>query len=175
MHDILEQLEAKRELARQGGGAKRIAALINLNGFALSTPAGLYLAMQFDFGAVAPQWWALLVLYALAASVWVVWLWMTGLRGGHWHFGFSRRIYAGTGRGLCAGADQLIARHLARTEPRFAAVAVGLIRPLRQPLGGYQQVFDEHGHVTPTSLALARRPSHYRLSAKRRHKGRWGR
>jgi drug/metabolite transporter (DMT)-like permease len=60
--------------------AKRIAALINLNGFALSTPAGLYLALQFDFGAVAPQWWALLVLYALAASVWVVWLWMTGLR-----------------------------------------------------------------------------------------------
>ncbi len=60
--------------------AKRIAALINLNGFALSTPAGLYLALQFDFAAVAPQWWALLVLYALAASVWVVWLWMTGLR-----------------------------------------------------------------------------------------------
>ena len=60
--------------------AKRIAALINLNGFALSTPAGLYLALQFDFGSVAPQWWALLVLYALAASVWVVWLWMTGLR-----------------------------------------------------------------------------------------------
>jgi len=26
MHDILEQLEAKRELARQGGGAKRLAA-----------------------------------------------------------------------------------------------------------------------------------------------------
>ncbi len=26
MHDILEQLEAKRELARQGGGAKRVAA-----------------------------------------------------------------------------------------------------------------------------------------------------
>ena len=26
MHDILEQLEAKRELARQGGGEKRIAA-----------------------------------------------------------------------------------------------------------------------------------------------------
>ena len=37
--------------------AKRIAALINLNGFALSTPAGLYLSLQFDFGAVAPQWW----------------------------------------------------------------------------------------------------------------------
>ncbi|MDH3772405.1 MAG: methylmalonyl-CoA carboxyltransferase, partial [Nitrospirota bacterium] len=26
MHEILEQLEAKREAARQGGGAKRIAA-----------------------------------------------------------------------------------------------------------------------------------------------------
>ena len=26
MHDILEQLEAKREFARQGGGEKRIAA-----------------------------------------------------------------------------------------------------------------------------------------------------
>lgn len=59
---------------------KRIAALINLNGFALSTPAGLYLAWHFDFGAVQVQWWLLLVFYALAASVWVVWLWMTGLK-----------------------------------------------------------------------------------------------
>jgi len=25
--------------------------------------------------------WALLVVYALAASVWTVWLWMTGLKG----------------------------------------------------------------------------------------------
>ena len=59
---------------------KRIAALINLNGFALCTPAGLYLAWHFDFGAVQVQWWLLLVFYALAASVWVVWLWMTGLK-----------------------------------------------------------------------------------------------
>ena len=59
---------------------KRIAALINLNGFALCTPAGLYLAWHFDFGAVQLQWWLLLVFYALAASVWVVWLWMTGLK-----------------------------------------------------------------------------------------------
>ena len=36
---------------------KRITALINLWGFALSTPAGLYLAWQFDFAPVtAPQW-----------------------------------------------------------------------------------------------------------------------
>jgi len=59
---------------------KRIAALINLNGFVLSTPAGLYIAWQFDFSAVLGQWWLLLIFYALAASVWVVWLWMTGLK-----------------------------------------------------------------------------------------------
>jgi drug/metabolite transporter (DMT)-like permease len=59
---------------------KRIAAIINLNGFALSTPMGLYIAWQFDFGAVNISAWGLLVFYALAASVWMVWLWMTGLK-----------------------------------------------------------------------------------------------
>lgn len=59
---------------------KRIAAIINLNGFALSTPMGLYVAWQFDFGAVNIAAWGLLVFYALAASVWMVWLWMTGLK-----------------------------------------------------------------------------------------------
>lgn len=59
---------------------KRIAAIINLNGFALSTPLGLYVAWQFDFGAVSLSAWGLLVFYALAASVWMVWLWMTGLK-----------------------------------------------------------------------------------------------
>ncbi len=61
-------------------GPKRISALINLWGLALATPFGLYLATRFDFGAVAPGLWALLVFYALAASIWTVWLWMTGLR-----------------------------------------------------------------------------------------------
>lgn len=59
---------------------KRIAAIINLNGFALSTPLGLYVAWQFDFGAVSVSVWGLLVFYALAASMWMVWLWMTGLK-----------------------------------------------------------------------------------------------
>lgn len=59
---------------------KRITSLINLYGFALMTPMGLYLALQFDFQAVAPGIWVLLVFYALAASVWTVWLWMTGLK-----------------------------------------------------------------------------------------------
>ena len=59
---------------------KRITALINLWGFALSTPAGLYLAWQFDFAQVSGPQWGLLFFYALAACVWTVWLWMTGLR-----------------------------------------------------------------------------------------------
>ena len=59
---------------------KRITALINLWGFALSTPAGLYLAWQFDFAQVSGPQWGLLLFYALAACVWTVWLWMTGLR-----------------------------------------------------------------------------------------------
>ena len=59
---------------------KRITALINLWGFALSTPMGLYLALQFDFAQVTLPSWGLLLFYALAACVWTVWLWMTGLR-----------------------------------------------------------------------------------------------
>ncbi len=61
-------------------GPKRITSLINLWGFALMTPVGLYQALQFDFGSVRPGIWLLLVFYALAASVWTVWLWMTGLK-----------------------------------------------------------------------------------------------
>jgi drug/metabolite transporter (DMT)-like permease len=60
---------------------RRITALINLWGFALVTPMGLWLAWRFDFAAVAIGSWLLLLFYALAASVWSVWLWMTGLQG----------------------------------------------------------------------------------------------
>jgi drug/metabolite transporter (DMT)-like permease len=59
---------------------KRITALINLWGFLLTTPMGLYAALHFDFGAVTGGAWMLLLFYALAASVWTVWLWMTGLK-----------------------------------------------------------------------------------------------
>jgi len=62
-------------------GPKRISSLINLWGFALSTPLGVWFAWSFDFGAVSSGLWALLVVYALAASIWTVWLWMTGLKG----------------------------------------------------------------------------------------------
>ena len=57
---------------------RRITALINLWGLGLMTPLGLYAAWQFDFGTVAPALWLLLVFYALAASVWTVWLCMRG-------------------------------------------------------------------------------------------------
>ena len=61
-------------------GPKRISSMINLWGFALSTPFGLWYAWHFDFKAVDMEIWLLLVLYAFAASIWTVWLWMTGLK-----------------------------------------------------------------------------------------------
>lgn len=59
---------------------KRISALINLWGFILMTPLGLYMAWEFNFSSVTNHMWLLLIFYALAASVWTVWLWMTGLK-----------------------------------------------------------------------------------------------
>ncbi|WP_136417990.1 MULTISPECIES: DMT family transporter [Oxalobacteraceae] len=59
---------------------KRISAIINLWGFALMTPLALSMAFGFNFAAVQPGIWLLLVFYGLAASVWTVWLWMTGLK-----------------------------------------------------------------------------------------------
>lgn len=64
----------------EGLGPKRISALINLWGFALVTPFGIWAARSFDFGAVQLPTWTLLVFYGLAASMWTVWLWMTGLK-----------------------------------------------------------------------------------------------
>ena len=61
-------------------GPKRITALINLWGFALVTPFGLWMAWSFDFSTVGASSWLLLLFYSLAASVWTVWLWMTGLK-----------------------------------------------------------------------------------------------
>ncbi len=60
---------------------RRITAWINFWGLALMTPLGLWSGWHFDFASVGNGTWALLVFYALAASVGSVWLWMTGLRG----------------------------------------------------------------------------------------------
>jgi drug/metabolite transporter (DMT)-like permease len=59
---------------------RRISALINIWGLALVTPLGLWQALAFDFRSVDRATWALLVFYALAASMVSVWLWMKGLR-----------------------------------------------------------------------------------------------
>ncbi len=60
--------------------SRRISALINLWGLVLVTPFGVWQAFSFDFAAVRVSSWALLVFYAVAASVVSVWLWMQGLR-----------------------------------------------------------------------------------------------
>ena len=59
---------------------RRISALINLWGLALVTPFGVWQALTFDFTAVRPGTWGLLVFYAVAASMVSVWLWMQGLK-----------------------------------------------------------------------------------------------
>jgi drug/metabolite transporter (DMT)-like permease len=64
----------------EGLSPKRISAIINLWGFAMVTPLGLWAARSFDFTTVPMSIWGLLIFYALAASMWTVWLWMSGLR-----------------------------------------------------------------------------------------------
>jgi len=61
-------------------GPKRLAALINLNGLLLITPLGAWALWHDGWPGLSPSLWLLLLFYALAASVWSVWLWMTGLR-----------------------------------------------------------------------------------------------
>ncbi|MFM6985447.1 MAG: DMT family transporter [Hydrogenophaga sp.] len=63
-----------------GLSPKRISAIINLWGFALVCPLGLWQAWHFDFDTVSVPVWGLLLFYGLAASVWTVWLWMSGLK-----------------------------------------------------------------------------------------------
>ncbi|WP_374350099.1 DMT family transporter [Chitinimonas sp.] len=59
---------------------RRITALINLWGFVLMTPFGAFIAWHFDFAALPVVNWLFLLFYGLAASMWSVWLWMSGLR-----------------------------------------------------------------------------------------------
>ena len=59
---------------------RRISSVINLWGLVLVTPFGVWQALRFDFAAVPAATWALLVFYAIAASMVTVWLWMQGLR-----------------------------------------------------------------------------------------------
>ncbi len=58
----------------------RVSALINLWGLVLITPFGLWQAAGFNWSAVPPALWLLLLFYSLAASLFAVWLWMLGMR-----------------------------------------------------------------------------------------------
>ncbi len=60
--------------------ARRISALINLVGLALTTPLGLWQAFSFDFASVSAGLWWLLIFYAVAASMLSTWLWLSGLK-----------------------------------------------------------------------------------------------
>jgi drug/metabolite transporter (DMT)-like permease len=59
---------------------RRITAVINLWGCALMTPLAFWYWPPLDWSAVSASTWGLLLFYGLAASVWSVWLWMTGLK-----------------------------------------------------------------------------------------------
>jgi drug/metabolite transporter (DMT)-like permease len=58
----------------------RVSALVNLWGLALIAPFGLVQLMRFDLGTLAAPTWGLLVFYALAASLFAVWMWVAGLK-----------------------------------------------------------------------------------------------
>jgi drug/metabolite transporter (DMT)-like permease len=60
----------------------RNSALVNLLGFCLILPFGLWEYFNTDFALshLSAGTWALLIFYAFAASMGSVWLWMTGLR-----------------------------------------------------------------------------------------------
>lgn len=58
----------------------RLSAWINLYGLLLVTPFAWRPLRVFDFALLPGSTWALLVYYSLAASVFSVWLWISGLK-----------------------------------------------------------------------------------------------
>ncbi|AMP16352.1 DMT family transporter [Collimonas pratensis] len=58
----------------------RITAYSHLFGLLLMLPIGLSAALSFDFSVVTASMWLLIIWYAVAASVIVFWLWLTGTK-----------------------------------------------------------------------------------------------
>ena len=58
----------------------RVSALINLWGLALTAPLGLWQLAEVGVGQMTPALWTLLVFYALAAGLFSVWMWVSGLK-----------------------------------------------------------------------------------------------
>lgn len=69
-----------KRLTSASVGPMQISAWINLVGFVLMLPLGIWQARDFDFGRITPLLWGLIAVYAIAASVLSTWLWLTGLR-----------------------------------------------------------------------------------------------
>jgi drug/metabolite transporter (DMT)-like permease len=58
----------------------RVSALINLWGLALTAPFGLWQLRAVELGTLGGGLWTLLVFYALAAGLFSVWMWVSGLK-----------------------------------------------------------------------------------------------
>jgi drug/metabolite transporter (DMT)-like permease len=58
----------------------RVSALVNVWGLVLIAPFGVWQLAGFDLGAIRAPLWALLVFYSLAASLFAVWMWVSGLK-----------------------------------------------------------------------------------------------
>lgn len=115
--------------------ALSVSALINLIGLALTTPFGLWQAIHFDFAAIGPGLWILLVFYALGASVFSVWLWMSGLKrvpANHAGVFTIALPLASTTIGVLFLGEHLAAAHAVA----FACAVVGILLTTRQPSPG---------------------------------------
>jgi drug/metabolite transporter (DMT)-like permease len=60
--------------------ALRISALINVWGLVLMAPLGLWQLTRLELGALGPGLWVLLVFYSMAAGLFSVWMWVSGLK-----------------------------------------------------------------------------------------------
>ena len=58
----------------------RVSALINLWGLTLTAPLGLWQLMRTDLSPMTGGLWTLLLFYSLAAGLFSVWMWVSGLK-----------------------------------------------------------------------------------------------
>ncbi len=69
-----------KRLTTANVGPMQISAWINLVGFALMSPFGLWQARSFEFSRITTEIGLLIAIYAVAASVFSTWLWLSGLK-----------------------------------------------------------------------------------------------
>ena len=69
-----------KRLTSASVGPMQISAWINLVGFTLMLPFGIWQGLTFDFARITLTLWTLIAFYAIAASVLSTWLWLSGLK-----------------------------------------------------------------------------------------------